>query len=309
MKNLNINLPANFFDSEERCGYSISGDMKKVWAVLFDLLNEFKRACDKHDIRWWGDAGTILGAARHKGMIPWDDDIDVMLMREDYNRLCAIASDEFRHPYFFQTEETDRGSIRGHAQLRNSETTGMLIAEKERKFGFNQGIFLDIFPIDAIPDDDNLFQKQIKNVHYYRMKSFEFYNLTYNYHTVFRKNLYCVAKNYIKHLLAKGPMRNYFNYELPYLKFVAEGQKYKNTTSKRVCKMVLCPIKSRRVWQRDWFDETVYLPFEIFQLPVPVGYRELLDTFYGDWQTYKVGTSTHGGCFFDTDKPYTEYIK
>lgn len=308
MGNLNIQLPEDFFEGEIRDGYYISSEMKRVWAVLLDLLNEFQKVCNKHHLQWWADAGTILGAARHKGIIPWDDDIDVMLMREDYNRFCEIGPNEFNHPYFFQTEETDKGSIRGHVQLRNCETTGILLSDLNAKYSFNQGIFLDVFPIDTIPDDDNLFQKQVNDVLEYRRKSLYYYYLTNGYRFRLTKNPLRMIIDLIRHLLAKGPMRDYYNYELPYAKYVATGQKYKGMLSNRVCKMVLCPIKRRRVWQRCWFDDTLYLPFEMFQIPVPCGYKKLLDTFYGDWRTYKVGTSTHGGCFFDPDKSYTEYI-
>ncbi len=309
MNNINIELPSSFFEGEEREGYLISPEMKKIWAVLFDLLNEFMKVCGKHDIHWWVDGGTLLGAVRHKGMIPWDDDIDVMMMRDDYNRLCAVAPQEFSHPYFFQTEETDKGSIRGHAQLRNSETTGILLSERANKFSFNQGIFLDIFPIDNIPDDDALFREQVKKVQHYRMKSIEYRNLTCNYHIAKRRNIFKMVAGYVLHLLEMGPMHGHFDYAKPYKKFVEEGQKYNGLLSKRVCKMVLSPIKQRRIWQRCWFDETIFMPFEMFQVPVPKNYVEVLDTFYGDWHTYKMGKNTHGGCLFDVDNPYTKYIQ
>lgn len=309
MAQVKIKLSEDFYNEETRDGYLIPSDMKKVWAVLFDLLNEFMHVCERHQIKWWADAGTILGAARHKGMIPWDDDIDVMMMRDDYIRLCEIAPKEFRHPYFFQTEETDKGSIRGHAQLRNSETTGILKSEREMKYSFNQGIFLDIFPIDTIPDDDKLLKEQIANINKYRMQSLAYCNLSYRYRFNFRKNLFRMGVDYLKHILAISIMKKHFSYEIAYNRFVEEGQKYNETNSSKVCKMVLCPIKPRRLWKKCWFDDTVYLPFEMFKLPVPIGYKELLNTFYGDWHTYKIGRATHGGCFFDTEKSYKEYIR
>lgn len=309
MVQLKIDLPEKFYEDELRDGYLISSDMKKVWAVLFDLLNEFMQVCKKHNIKWWADAGTILGAARHKGMIPWDDDIDVMMMRDDYIRLCEIAPKEFKHPYFFQTEETDKGSIRGHAQLRNSETTGMIKDEFKMNYNFNQGIFLDIFPIDIIPDDDTLLQEQIRNIQKYRARYYKYCSISYRFRFRLRRNIVRMVVDFVLHLLAISVMKQHFSYEKPYRQFVEEGQKYNGINSSRVCKMVLCPIKPRRIWNRSWFNNTVYLPFEMFQIPVPSGYKELLDTFYGDWHTYKIGAATHGGCFFDTEKPYTEYLK
>ena len=69
--------------------------MKKVWAVELDLLNEFARVCKEHDLKWFAHAGTLLGAIRHQGFIPWDDDIDVTMPRADYIQLCNVAPKAF----------------------------------------------------------------------------------------------------------------------------------------------------------------------------------------------------------------------
>ena len=118
MVKLNINLPQNFLDEETRCGFTISEKLKEVWAVELDLLSEFDRVCKKYGIKYIASGGTMLGAARHHGFIPWDDDVDLMMMRDEYDKLCEIAPTEFKHPYFFQTEDTDPGFMRYFARLR-----------------------------------------------------------------------------------------------------------------------------------------------------------------------------------------------
>ena len=107
MVNLKISLPEGFLDEEVRDGYKVSHEMKKVWAVELDLLAEFQRVCKKHNIKYIASGGTMLGAVRHKGFIPWDDDIDLMMLREEYEKLCIVAPSEFKHPYYFQTDRTD----------------------------------------------------------------------------------------------------------------------------------------------------------------------------------------------------------
>ena len=92
--------------------------MQAVWAVQMDLLKELIRVCEKYNITYYGDSGTLLGAIRHKGYIPWDDDIDVVMTRSEYNRLLEVAEKEFTHPYFFQTRETDYGYERPFARLQ-----------------------------------------------------------------------------------------------------------------------------------------------------------------------------------------------
>lgn len=306
MIDLKITLPESFLEEEVRDGYRVSKKMKEVWAVELDLLNEFIRVCSKYNICWWADAGTILGAARHRGMIPWDDDIDVMLMRDEYERLCAIAPKEFTHPYFFQTNDTDPGSMRGHAQLRNSKTTGILSIERGLNKKINQGIFIDIFPIDDVPNDSSLLDEQVSNIACYKERARSYWQ----WKTFVPSTFITLIKYRLKYVLTTlGLLFREDNYPHAYEAYENEARKYHNCQSDYVAKVVLPPFKPRRLWKRKWFSETIYLPFEWMSIPVPAGYVDLLDTFYGDWHKFVVGASTHGGVFFDTDNPYTEYIQ
>lgn len=307
MVDINLKLPEQFLEQEIRDGYTVSKEMKEVWAVELDLLNEFIRVCDKHNIKWFADGGTILGAVRHKGMIPWDDDIDVMMLREEYDKLLAIAEHEFKHPYFLQTDQNSRPACRGHLQLRNSQTTGILTYELNLKLKFNQGIFLDIFPIDAIPDDDDDLRRQIKNVSHFKHKVNTIRDSTYAFKINWKQNIFRAARLATRTLYYKliNRKRRIIHYD----KLREQASRaYNNQPTKRIAKLCLMPIKERRIWQREWLDETKYLPFEMFTIPVPGNYEAVLDKFYGNWREFVVGTATHGGIYLDTDKPYTDYI-
>ena len=82
--------------------YKVSPKREKVWKIELDILMELDRICRKHDLRYFLDSGTLLGAVRHKGFIPWDDDIDLTMPRKDYDRLIEIASQELKSPYYLQ---------------------------------------------------------------------------------------------------------------------------------------------------------------------------------------------------------------
>ena len=103
---MKLEIADSFYQEEERCGYLVSAHMKKVWAVELDLLYQLDQVCRKYGITYYASGGTILGAERHKGFIPWDDDIDLMMLRDQYDLLCAHA-DEFEDPYSQALEETD----------------------------------------------------------------------------------------------------------------------------------------------------------------------------------------------------------
>ena len=97
-----------YFEDEVREGFYVSGMMKRVWAAQLEVLEEVAKVCEKHKIRWFADCGTLLGAVRHNGYIPWDDDLDICMLRDDYIRFIKIAKQELPSGYWvinFHTEE------------------------------------------------------------------------------------------------------------------------------------------------------------------------------------------------------------
>ncbi len=303
---IKIDLPEHFLEEEERCGYVVSEKMKKIWAVQLDLLAEVDRVCRKYNIKYFASSGTILGAVRHKGFIPWDDDIDLMLMRSEYEKLCKVAKKEFAHPYFFQTEETDKTSLRRHAQLRNSLTTGIMKSEYPKKYKFNQGIFIDIFPMDAITDNDEKFEALSKEAAKVKKKYSFYVNMTDRFFIPEKKDLkFCIK--YLAHLLYSGPLRGIADYEKYYNKY-EELCKRCNEEDSEMLGLLCLRYGKKNLRYRSDFLESVQMPFEFMEVPVPKNYDHALTHIYGDYMTFKKGVGVvHGGIIFDPEKPYTEY--
>lgn len=309
MVKLNLDIPESFFEGEERCGYYVSPEMKKVWAVLLDMLNEVARICNKHDIKWFADGGTMLGAVRHGGFIPWDDDIDVRMLRPDYDRFVEMAQKELKHPYFFQTEKTDPGSLRCHAQIRNSETTGILKMELNNSRIFNQGIFLDIFPWDNIHDDENLVIEQIEETKKLQENALYSHYLYFKYWKKFRKNLFAWTKFGIKAWWKRHTPFAEQRWDAEFLKVDEVLSRYQSMNTHKVGNICLFQYKPNWHNLREDYDDVVHMPFEMLHIPVPQGYERVLTDQYGNWKEYKIGNSVHGGVIFDTDRPYDDVIK
>lgn len=310
MAKMTLNLPANFYKEEIRNDYVITSNMKKVWAVELDLFKQLDSICKKHNITYYADGGTLLGAIRHHGFIPWDDDMDFIMYRKDFEQLCKFSS-EFKEPYFFQTEETDPGSLRCHAQLRNTSTTGILKSEMEYNYLFNQGIFIDIFPLDNVPQDLHERVDFVRKMKSLKLKARKYYNYNNGLERKIRiTGVHTLLKNlkrplfsfYYKNLNKKYKKTNPF-----YDKYIKEVVKYNKTNTKYV--MDIAVGTENDLLCKDDIHSQIYIPFEMFEIPVPNNYSKVLESYYGNWHKMVRGKNAHGGCLFDVDKSYKEYLK
>ena len=310
MVDLKLQIDPSFYVEEVRCDYTVSEEMKKVSAVELDLVAEFQRVCEKYGLVYFADGGTMLGTVRHKGFIPWDDDIDLMMMRDQYDKLCEVAPKEFKDPYFFQTEYTDPSSLRGHAQLRNSDTTGISKAEMEGVHKFNQGMFIDIFPVDAVPDDDALLEKMLKNIARNLLTARKLAAISDVYSPAPKNKVFRNAVKKTLYTIFSGPGRRFIDYDKYYDRYEKECRKYNSLKTKRVAKYFFVPFMRSQIWMREDFDSSIPMQFEMLELPVPVGYKRIMDTFFGkDWMTPKKVATTHFGVFYDVNKSYRDYLE
>ena len=124
--------------------------LREAQLIMLEILVEVDAICQKYNLRYWLDSGTLLGAVRHQGFIPWDDDIDLSMPVEDYLKFQQIAKEELSSNIFFQTKETDKDFLFDYIKLRSNKASIVEFHEKNREVHYHQGVFVDIFPMQTL---------------------------------------------------------------------------------------------------------------------------------------------------------------
>ena len=128
--------------------------------IQVELLEEVDRICQKYHISYSIEGGTLLGAIRHKGFIPWDDDVDIAMVRSEYRKFCKACEKELdKEKYFFQNHDTDPEYRWGYAKLLKNNTSFVRYGQEHMKM--KRGVYVEIFPMDGIPE--NPIEKKIFN--------------------------------------------------------------------------------------------------------------------------------------------------
>lgn len=232
--------------------------------LCMDMLEALQTFCEANNIRFYMAGGTLLGAVRHQGFIPWDDDVDLMIPRPDYERLVR----EFKHDrYVISSCEVDGEYLNPFGRMWDTHTSLIFDHFMEREIG----VFIDLFAIDGYPEDDAEALRYSQKLYKKRM------NINWKMARYFQTN----DPNFFKACFTKLRMRKSANYysnryneyvkRLPY-----EGSAYVGVTTTTVNIM-----KERN--PRSIYENTVYLPFGRLKLPSIGGYDHYLKHLYGDY--------------------------
>lgn len=251
-------------------------DIKKIQKIELEILLEFDRICRKYDIRYQLYAGTLIGAIRHKGFIPWDDDIDVSMLRSDYNKFLSVVKDELNPQYFFQTNETDPNYINKFAKIRKN---GTIFMEKlVEGIDMHHGFYIDIFAFDHIKLNTYRGKNQIWLLR--TIDSFFKYRIKTRYETLedgFEKKKAKFKYNLIKILpISKEKVEQYVlkimimfnNEETEYVADLANPGK---------------GVLEKFMLRTETLEDSIEWEFEGHKFPIPRAYDEVLTRAYGDY--------------------------
>ena len=145
-----------YFRDEERCGFMVSECMKRYWAASLHSLEIFDDICRRHGLKYWAACGTMLGAIRHKGFIPWDDDLDIGMLRDDFNEFLRIAPDELPPEYSVSfRDDPPKHSYNGIAVVNSLRAVSFDEKVLSEYYYCPFPVGLDVYPYDYVPDDRN----------------------------------------------------------------------------------------------------------------------------------------------------------
>ena len=293
----------DMYRDEIRDGWLVKSSVKKAWNKMLEIWQEVDRICKKYDIKYWAYGGTLLGAARHGGFIPWDTDFDICLMRPEYNILCdAVERELIQEDSAFEVGRRDFNNYR----IALSSTT-MILKEDlyERVPDAPYGMMIDIFPLDIAPD--NTLEGNLSALKLWELLS-----------TINDSNYYALKEK------VKNGQKSYNDWEtIEYFRALPKNgqQEFYNQYA-----ALLFDKSGSTIWidhvnrsysslqeypflQKEWFRETIYLPFESVKLPCPVDYEKELVTYYNDWHKFVCDRQFHMGDVYSPDIPYEEFFE
>ena len=282
-----------YFREETREGFVIAEDMKRAWAAQLEVLEEVKRVCGILGIKFFADWGTLLGAVRHHGFIPWDDDMDIAMLREDYMRFLSEAPVLLEKYYEIKSVYNDPEDDTIKARIINGRHICFEPDFLARFHGCPYVVGIDIFPVDNITDDKRALDKQIESLRF----------LLRTAESVPEKGPYGAEVLELMKKIEKtfGIPVNYNNRLKHELKKIYDivCSLYHDENSAEVCSM----IDFAEGWdyhaKREWYEDICELSFENTTIPVPEGYDGLLQIKYGkDYMTPRNVGSSHDYPFY-----------
>lgn len=284
------------YEEEIRDEYLVDKKHKHIWAIEIRLLQEVARICEKYNLSYFVYGGTLLGTIRHKGFIPWDDDMDIAMLRKDYEIFMEKAKEELNTSnYHLQVSEQFGEVYEGFARLRDNNSTAII--RKDSKRNCNHGIFIDIFPLDNLVEDDKKRKAQFRKIKL--LSALIFYRVNQD--------------NELGHPLIKSMIniiRNekFWNWLVNRLKY--ECTKYNEIRCEKVGILSCDPFDEKCYWYIEDIDKTVDMPFEDILVKVPVGYDRCLRIGYDNYMEFppvEERGKWHENIYFDPFTPFGKY--
>ncbi len=281
--------------------------MNGIQEVILDIFKEYSRICDKYNLRYFAIGGTCIGAIRHQGFIPWDDDLDVAMPYEDYQKFRKIAKKELKKPYELYDILDNKRCTHTFLKIHNTETA--FIESTVSDFPERRtGVFMDIMPIVGLPSSDKDIKQFIQ-----KCKKIERWNSAHRFTIKERikinknvKSLKTIGFRLLSSFIRVGKPFNY--YSRKYEKWIS---KYKFGTTERVFFAWRFTLRGnyKNVFPYSIFSDYLKVPFEDTMIRVPKNYDEYLKMDFGDYMKLppkEKQVTCHETVIIDLNRSYKE---
>lgn len=290
-----------YFEDEVRDGFYVSSMMKKAWAAQLEVLYEVQQLCKRHNIQYFAEWGTLLGAVRHGGMIPWDDDLDICMLSKDYNRFFELA-DELPDGFSiseYHTNESDNMVIR----VNNTKNIVVDAKHLEKFHGFPYLAGVDIFRLDYLPKD----KEAMKTHHNMVLLIGQIIGITMKVEKSdgTDKELLEIQEKYLSKLEemchVKFDRDKRIKKQLYHFLQEEVGDLYDAAASDEVTNLPRWSENIDYRFPKKCYEGVITVPFENMEMALPVGYDELLRRKYGEnnMEPIRAGSS-HEYPYYDT---------
>ena len=297
----------NYFKGEEREGFYVKPMMKRAWAAQLEVLQQIDEICQRNHIEYYASSGTLLGAIRHGGFIPWDDDLDIEMKRLDYERFLKIVEKELPQEYEILNSRKCDGWDRIFSRVINTMELPLRTERLEQFHGFPYSAGVDIFPIDYLPVNKSEEKTMMDLFRTAYMLSFEWDKGEVS------------EEEKMQNLRA---VENYCNIQFtqdkPYrqqlLTFADQiSAMYWDTDAEAEEATMVYMLAKRPAFRFpvSCYENTKRVPFENSTIPIPCGYEQILTACFGnDYMTPKQGLADHEYPFYKIQQELLlEYCK
>jgi len=304
-----LEFQEGFFEPEIREGFYVDATMKSVWAAELEVVNIIAEVCAKYNLEWYIGFGTMLGAIRHEGFVPWDDDIDLMMMRKDYMKLLEVLPDEIPEECTIRSPFSKAGYTEYHANLINGDGVSIVPDYLRKYHNCPFTVAVDIFPMDYLPRNkkERELQKSLFTL------AGRVTQMARNLLGGFKIEECDIGKSEAETIREmKNGMKQLerlchykFDYSLiqkrDWEAIMTQGWKLANNLAMMYSEKDSDYIVmygdyitwEHKVYPKEWFSETYSASFENFMLPIPNGYDDILKTVYGDYNIRRKGGGMH----------------
>lgn len=286
------NFAENFFQEETREGFLVEKEMKHAWAAELEVLAQIDKICSENGIPYFADSGTLLGAVRHKGFIPWDDDMDICMMREDYIKFLSVAAKGLPSSMKLLSIESRKDWDEAFVRVVNDTKVDFTEEHLKEWHGCPWIVGIDIFPLDMLPDNEEEKKALLALTDALRlMKGNLPIFAAAGGEKVPEKEIVRIENIYGIKIDLRGNLARQLAWTRDKLamSYLGEGGR-----------QIACLLYNveNKVFDAGWFAKQQYMPFENISIPVPGNYDAVLRTVYGDYMIPVRGSSMHEYPFY-----------